>query len=585
MKGWLSPSRGRPDERPWLALGLIVLTAIGLRILFASLPRVVRWDEAAYQLIARNLLAGRGYSELVGARDLQQPPMVAYLSVFGLVLRLPVEWATAAFTHILLGGLLVLPVYGLGRGIYNPRVGLIAALFVAVYPALAVSPLYWSTMTEPAYLLYVMVGIYATWRITQARTGGWGWAALMGLAFGMAYLTRPEALAYLAVMAVYIVAWRWRDGRRLHPSAGAVSLIADRRLSSSGHRADGSGQPASVFQPLLLAGLAGVVFLLCATPYVIYMHRVTGRWALSGKQGITMGIAWAYVNHDQAEHDRVVASLDSAGQEIMWLSSDQYDQSLIGWIAKNPQRFVWQVRRNLDETWQALFQQDLFRPWFVALMVLGLFARPWMRRRLRAESLLILALAPLISLWAFFVLSRFLMIVVPIGLMWAAAGVDHLAGWAEATAHNLRSGDGQASVLARAAPLAAVVVLLLWGCFAVVRSELPQQPFWRLETARWLADNVPAGSNVMMRSSEVPLYAGLPMVAFPNAPWPQVLDYARRHEARYLVVEDAEIADIRPQLKALVEPASLQPLDGVRWIARLPDPTRTTYIYEFEAEP
>ena len=583
----------RPSTRQaWLTLGLILMTAFILRALFASLPRVIRWDEAAYQLIARNLLAGRGYFELLGARDLQQPPMVAYLSLFGSTLGLPIHWATSGVVHVLLGGLLVLPVYGLGRAIYGQRIGLIAGLLVAVYPALVVSPLYWSTMTEPPYLLFIMSGVYATWRASRSPSGGWGWAAGMGLAFGLAYLTRPEALAYLAIMVAYLVLWRGWDA---WSSRRAVV-----RSRNTGHREPpetpevaSAGRASSAFgRPLLLASTAIVVFLLCALPYVVYLHRVTGRWELSGKQGISMAIAWAYVNHDQAEHDRVVASLDPTGREIMWLSPNQYDQSLVGWIAENPRRFIWQVRRNLDETRQALFNQDLFHPWMAALIVLGLFAHPWTRRRLRDESLLILALLPLVSLWAFFVLSRFLAIVVPIGLLWMAAGVDHLAGWSDATARNLltrlsnreRTSEDRPWGFVRVLPLGITVLALLWTGCAVVRAELPKQPFFRVEAAQWLAGHVPGGSPVMVRSSEVPLYAGLPQVAFPNAPWRQVLDYAASHGARYLVVDDGEIRDVRPQLMTLVEPGGMT-LPGVKLLARLPGRPRTTTIYEFETIP
>jgi hypothetical protein len=102
-----------------------------------------------------------------------------------------------------------------------------------------------------------------------------------------------------------------------------------------------------------------------------------------------------------------------------------------------------------------------------------------------------------------------------------------------------------------------------------------------LEAAQWLAGHVPAGSPIMVRSSEVPLYAGLPQVAFPNAPWHQVLDYEVSHGARYLVVDDGEIRDIRPPLMALIEPDGA-PLPGVKLLARLPGRPRTTYIYEFE---
>jgi hypothetical protein len=609
------------------ALAFIVLIGVLLRLIFASAPRVVRWDEASYVLIGRNLLAGQGYRELIGAADLQQPPLVAYISLVGLWLHLPLAWAAAGIAHVLLGGLLPLPVYGLARELYGRRVGLIAALLTAIYPALVVSPLYWSTMTEPPYALFVMSGVYGTWRWLGQETGhstgasgrlgqetghstgasgrlgqetghsGWQWGlrnvlfrGWIGAAFGLAYLTRPEALAYLLLMVVYLVACRWWAGR----AAGGTSSLEGRGVGAD-------QDPIWIrafrrfFKTALLPALAAVfVFLSLAVPYVIYLHRVTGHWAFSGKQGISIGIAWAYVNRSQAMHDQAVASLDSAGREIMWLSPEQFDRGLAGWIAENPRRFIRQVLQNVVDTWQALFHQDLFNPWMLAVIALGLFARPWTRRRARGELLLLLALVPLASTWAFFVLSRFLIIVIPIGLIWAAAGLDHLATWVETSSRNLFCAGPVAGVAScrelrattgRALPLALTIVALLWVGAGVVRREQPAQPWWRVEAAHWLAGHVPPGSPIMTRDSEIPLYAGLPMVAFPNADWPRARAYGLERGAAYLVVDDREIRDIRPQLAPLLDAENPQPLPGLTPIARLSYPSRTTLIYKLTQEP
>lgn len=111
----------------------IYLAGLATRAAFASLPRVARWDEAAYLTIAHNLLTGRGYSELMGAMDVHQPPMVSLLAAVGLALRLPLEWAAAAPAHLLLGSLVVLPLYALGSALFGRRAGLMAALLAAFY--------------------------------------------------------------------------------------------------------------------------------------------------------------------------------------------------------------------------------------------------------------------------------------------------------------------------------------------------------------------------------------------------------------------------------------------------------------------
>ena len=401
-------------EQELVLLAVILLVSIGLRAVYTALPRMVRWDEAASLLIARSLLNGQGYQELWRSPEIQQPPMLAYLSALGLWLRLPLPWATAGIVHVLLGGLVSLPVYGLARRLPGGgrRVALIAALLTAVYPALAVSPLYWSTMTEPAYTFFVLCSLYAAWR--AAEGGQWRWAIWLGIALGMAYLTRPEALAYMGLMVLFVVGYRLWHARRRIKSALAPTLG--------------------------LAVTSVVICVLMALPYVIYLHRVTGHWAFSGKQGISMSVGWAFVNHSQAMHDHAVAGLDSAGKEIMWLSPEQLDLSLLDWIREDPRRFVVQVRTNLSSLGHALFSEDLFDTLTLSLIFLGLFVRPWTRARVKGELLLWLAWVPILSTVPFFVLSRFLAAVVPIGLIWAAIGLEHLVDWVRTTRGNLAGG-------------------------------------------------------------------------------------------------------------------------------------------------
>lgn len=542
---------------------LILLVSVGLRAAFTALPRVVRWDEAGYQLIARSLRAGQGYHEVVGAPDIQQPPMVTYLSVLGQAVGLPIPWATAGPVHVLLGGLLPLPVFGLTRRMFGSRRAAgIAALLAAVHPALAVSPLYWSSMTEPAYTFFILCGLYATWR--AAESGSWRWGIAVGLAFGLAYLTRPEALAYLAVALLFVGVRRLRPWRR--PSTSALTST------------------------LVLSASALLVFLAAAAPYVIYLHRVTGHWAFSGKQGISMEIGWAYVNRSQAMHDRAVASLDSSGKEIMWLSPEQFEVTFFGWIQQAPHRFLVMLRTNLGDLSRALFRQDLFGPWTVALMVLGLCAAAWTKAHARGHLLLLLALAPLASVVPFFVLSRFLQAAVPIGLIWAALGLEHLMRWIAATWAALSDRNGGTAPMRRgmklaglqALPVALVLAAYLWGEIGVAQHEIPRQPFWCVQVADWLVEHVPAGAPLMMRDSEIALYANLAQIALPNAEWSQALAYGQARGARYLIVDDNEIQTIRPDLAPLLDQSNPRPLAGLTAVARLAESGHQILIYAID---
>ena len=538
----------RPD---WLLLA-VVLLSVGVRAVFATLPRMARWDEASYLLIARNLLAGQGYRELVGGFDMHQPPLITLLAAAGMMLHLPLKWAAALPAHVLLGGLSVLPLYALGRVVYGRSAGLLAALLGALYPALAVGPLYSGSLTESPALLLILSGVYATYRTGEAiarNNRAAGWAALAGACFGLGYLARPESLMFALVMLLYL---------------GMMALLRRQRTL-------GRTLQASV--------LMGVTLALVMSPYVIYLHRITGYWTLSGKAGTGMEIAWALVNHDQTLHDLAAASLDSSGEKIIWLSSEGLAVGMGDWIAANPQRFQTLVKYNMRSTVEVLFSAPMVGLPVAALAVVGLFSRRWDRRRWQTHFLLLLTFVPLAGLWVAFIDKRLLLVSLAVVLLPAGAGLAHIMRWAAQW-----PGAQRATRLSRVVaglPVALLVAWLMWSGVQTARASSSTLPFYRLETARWLAENTPSDTRIMTRNAETVLYADRAMVAFPNAAWELVIRYAQSHGASYLVVDEWEINTVRPFLQPLLTPTTPSPLPHIELVQVLPHAGRDTYIYRF----
>ena len=148
------------------------------------------------------------------------------------------------------------------------------------------------------------------------------------------------------------------------------------------------------------------------------------------------------------------------------------------------------VAKNLRRTLSALFAEDLFTPAIVALAALGLFARPWSRRRWTGEALLVATLVPLASFWLFFVISRFLVGALPIGLLWAAAGLDHLIRWAQGVGSAAwPRGSRSSPWLASIALPALVVLLLVVAAPPRLVAGTVVMPWANVEAGRWLRDN------------------------------------------------------------------------------------------------
>jgi 4-amino-4-deoxy-L-arabinose transferase-like glycosyltransferase len=537
-----------------LLLAATVAVAALLRLAYALFPRVVRWDEAGHLLVASNLVAGRGYSELAGTFDAHLPPFLPLASAALLGLGLSPEWATAT-VHIMTGALLCIPIFLLGRAIYGRRTGFLAALLVAVYPALAAWPYLWSTMTESPFLLFVFSGLWAVYRALHPELAGRAsrvtlWHAAVGVLFGLAYLVRPEGLTYFAVLGLFMALWH----------------LVRREL----------------FRPAVFGRLAltVVVCLVTISPYLFYLHSITGRWILSGKVGLILDIAPAYLANDQAAHDRAVSRLDSRGEEIMWLSPDRYEGSLTAKILADPRGFVRDTVENIRRTANALFAEDLFTPLIVALAALGLFAQPWSRKRWADEALLIAALVPLASFWLFFVISRFLAGALPIGLLWAAAGLSQLVDWIQGTLSTTwpRMG-GRALRLAGMFAPALVVALLIASAIPTLRAGVAVMPWANVEAGRWLGANSPADAVLMTRHSEVALYAGRPLIASPNATWPELVEYGRKRGADYLLVGLPELRRLRPQYAALADPTTAP--SEVAYVATFGQGNQAALLYRF----
>jgi 4-amino-4-deoxy-L-arabinose transferase-like glycosyltransferase len=241
-------------SRTQRALVLAVAGALAVRLLLlVARGDYIVYDEGYYLLLARSLRAGHGFA-LNGlphvALSPLQPTLVALASAAGV----PDLWASRVLAA-LCGALLVLPVAALARLAGGEKAAVPAAVLTAASPALmSFVPFFpgasWNLYfgSEPLFLLLAFTAVACA---VRADRGSWLWWPASGALAALAYLTRLEgavlAGALLVVLAARVVVRR----------EGAAKL---------GH--------------LALAVTAGAVV---AAPYLLYLHRELGRWALSGR--------------------------------------------------------------------------------------------------------------------------------------------------------------------------------------------------------------------------------------------------------------------------------------------------------------
>jgi 4-amino-4-deoxy-L-arabinose transferase-like glycosyltransferase len=238
-------------HRGWLA---ILAGACALRVvLLVARGDYIVYDEGYYLLLARSLREGHGFA-LNGlphvALSPLQPLLVAALSAVGL----PDLWASRLLAAAC-GALLVFPVAALARLAGGPRAALWAAVFAASSPALlSFVPFFpgesWNLYfgSEPLFLLLAFGAVVAA---ARAEEGRWRWWVAAGALAGLSYLARSEG----AVLGAFLFA------------VLAIRIVARRGDARSWRR----------------FGLGALAALVVAAPYLLYLHRTLGRWALSGR--------------------------------------------------------------------------------------------------------------------------------------------------------------------------------------------------------------------------------------------------------------------------------------------------------------
>jgi 4-amino-4-deoxy-L-arabinose transferase-like glycosyltransferase len=561
-----SEATARTWER-WAVAGLVLLAAV-VRLVWAVQPRLVWGDEPYYLWSGQSLLNGAGYRvfDLAAAHFEPLFPLLAALlarlaQAVGVNAPGALMFGSAAI-YVVAGALLVLPIYGIARRLTGTRSGLAAGLLLAVSPPLAVGALLWGTMTEPLFLLLIAV---AWWGLLVAQQDNRLWTyVLAGASLGLAYLTRGEALIYLV--------------------AGLAALVALR-----------VGQRRLIPRTLAGIGLAVAAFFVLISPYLLTQYLQSGELRLTEEAGFAYTSMQGLAAGDTAAFDKATWGLDPASGEVYLFAPSSEDASLLGLIIANPHAFVRLLHINVDALIAKGFSARLI-PWpLAALAALGLFFQPWDARQARGELLVAASLAGSLSFLLFFIQERYLAGALIAATVWIGEGAAALGTWLIQTIGAIggRSHTGDEEPIRR--PLAAILsvlptvllaLALLWQgprLWADMQQTHSFQPGHLRAAEKLRALGVSGDAVVMSRYPAIAFHAGTRWTPTPAAAWPEVASYARKHNARYLVIDEWETR-LRPQFRNLLDPSTAPA--GLRHVATLDSDAGPVMIYEFaEAQP
>lgn len=211
------PLRARGPILAIVALALLVRVAVVVAD-SGYLPQQDAWD---YDRHARSIAAGDGFPDSYyvvdrGPSALRAPGYPYFLG--GLYAVSSDSVAVGRLANAALGALAVLLLYLIAKRIWGRRIGLMAAALMAVFPPLVM--LSRELLSEPLFIvleLGMVLCVLEFRRLRELR-----WAALGGLLFGLAALTRNPGPA----LAIPLIVGLWILRPRLSWRAAAVPALA-----------------------------------------------------------------------------------------------------------------------------------------------------------------------------------------------------------------------------------------------------------------------------------------------------------------------------------------------------------------------
>lgn len=478
---------------------LLVFAAFAIRLYFHQFSTVISADGIGYIGIATDFINGKG---LAGATHF--PPFYPILVGCASLLFKDFELGGRVVSMVM-GSLIVIPVYLLGIEFSSRKGGILAALLTMSWWSIRI----WSgeVMSQATYMTMALFGVYLLWIAVTRRST---LAALAGgTCMALAHLTRSEGvIVYAAISVVFLIGY------------------ALKKISGKG---------------LLCLLLSWAAFWVVFSPYFILLHKLTGAWQLTGKSRVAIADGLSmYLNRPDIR-------MDPNFVEIGYLDL----------FRRYPDYLLHNISVNFGKCWREILPLYLW-----ALSFIGFVSGGWSRDTVLKRAYLLATFVPLVFIVIFFFIGpEYTQPYLPVLFLWAGQGIV----WLEQRSLSLNGpADGKkARYAALAGAVSVVAVVVFSGCQLLL--QLPadrNEPYsYTRDGGRFddkqvgikLRSIIPEGAIIMTRSGRVGFYSQRPFVLPPQAEFAEILDYARKNRVSYLVA-NLQLLNVRPQLMPLYSP-------------------------------
>lgn len=508
---------------------------VGSLVAFALVVRCLRWwqtsllfnDGPTFLWIAQEMAAARWREALAHPYHPLYPfaTLIAHFAIPGW------DWERAAVAvSIGAGAAAVLLLFVFLRSAFGRREAWLGALVLAVQPRIVA---FSDVQSDALYLALFVASAAALWvalRNASAAMAGWS-----GALTGLAYLVRPEGLE-LAVVA----------------SVAAGLAVLRGQLGSAGRAAG-----------WLAAFAAGLLIVML--PYVTAMRIDSGVWRLTGKKPVTglldvttPGPA-ASAQADGLPPPAVAPPPASSGapqtsQGVVQRPADPSPEAARPLLLRALSRLVAAASSGL-------------RPWLLALIAVGAFARRGRPSRAGELVLIFVCVDAIVGVLQFrfsgYLDMRHVLPPLVLTFGYVAPGIDALAGVIARLVRRIAAPGVGAPPAWLTASL--VGVALVAGVGQALRPEKDEARAERA-AAEWLREYAVGEGAVAAPKTRLGYYAHRPSVSLHNAPRSGVVGWLGANGVRWVILDDdddARFPALREAPLALLHCAQA----GRRWAA------------------
>ena len=189
--------------------GLFLFHAVNNWLWVKTNVTLMGWDRSSH--LAKTLI----YNDMLQQIDLRSAftaltwpwnrPPLPFLSVVPFYRLFGISTDVALMSNCLYLAILLGSVYGIGRILYGPKVGLLASFLVSFYPVLF-------SISRLSYVDYALTAMVALAIYLLLKTDGFrnrGWSLVLGLGVGLGLLTKWPFIAFAGAPIGYVA---WKSG-------------------------------------------------------------------------------------------------------------------------------------------------------------------------------------------------------------------------------------------------------------------------------------------------------------------------------------------------------------------------------------